>query len=260
MNFSPQQIKLAGDLGEEETQRDFEVGLDLQGSGIRSLRQEVLSLGELSDCEEELPEATDCSVEKAELEEEIVALEADLITCADDYDDLTDAIENTLGDIYPETPDEPDDSTGESRFSFMNIYGVAADNKRFIGFCQAYIYQQGARVYLNVKWSPSGSPITGYSGGFNVNVGGMVGQGASSLTPDPNTVNFNLSAGAGAQIGDTFAITVTAFSRCETCGPGGFAAQNTLPLGGSGLVTVTGVSPYVVNISTNFGSVISTVF
>lgn len=57
MNFSPQQIKLAGDLGEEEAQRDFEVGLDLQGSGIQSLRQAASPLGEVSDCEAKLSES-----------------------------------------------------------------------------------------------------------------------------------------------------------------------------------------------------------
>ncbi len=67
MNFSPQQIKLAGGLGEEETQRDFEVGLDLQGSGIRSLRQAASVTGEVSDCEEDL---SVCESERAALEAE----------------------------------------------------------------------------------------------------------------------------------------------------------------------------------------------
>lgn len=160
MNFSPQQIKLAGDLGEEETQRDFEVGLDLQGSGIQSLRQAASPLGEVSDCEAKLSESES---EREALEAVIGGLNTDNEDLAKENEDLAkenDSLLDFLNSPY---------SASRSRSVVAPAGGVVSVNLRVSGVVdpakdKLYLYYNMTARYVGGIFNASGSiaSITGW--------------------------------------------------------------------------------------------------
>ena len=112
MNYTDQQIKLAGLLQPESGPREYEAALDFQGEGVRVLSNNNEIFEEnTGDCCEDLE---DCEVSKSVLEQEVADLEEEIV---DLEADLAEACASRLPYFYPYTTSREidDGSTGSSR-------------------------------------------------------------------------------------------------------------------------------------------------
>jgi hypothetical protein len=140
MNFSKHQLKLAGAFGAGDDAREFAVGLDIQGDGIRVLPTAGVIEEAEGDCCEEL---TNCN-------ESSSACDAALIECGEENDALEDELEPL------------DQAVGQATYSYAYIYedgtncvGESTDLSETV----SWLYGATSTTWLATSVSVSTSPI-----------------------------------------------------------------------------------------------------